>query len=413
MLYIFSGPSLDHFSIRNALKSDSVICPPVKGGDILTLLSNEHIARPTHIHIIDGYYYNVPSVRHKEILQALKQGITVSGCSSMGAIRAAECKDFGMIGTGRVYEYFASNFLSGDDEIAVSHHPEPFFEKISTPLINLRFTIEDLCTSSKLDQNKGREIIEFFQQISFSDRHLKSLRGHSQFDEYYDLICKNYIDWKKVDALSSLALLINMKCEQAPTENQKFYSGYNHVNFYNDSAITSSKFVIDRNSLPQLLSKSNNLPKLLYDSYNRSLAVKFAKYLGITNSERDLKSFAIYVKTLKTHGIRYANLPLSYLNYSQEIIEQELLILKLHLWFIDSSGLVGNLGSISDYFSCILPLEQDLYDLTLDDRSIFYDSFLKLLTELSPTPNEILAKYIGLSREQFCCTNLVEMSGSV
>ena len=402
MLYIFSGPSLDHSSISEKLTTDSIICPPIKGGEILTLLSNEHSTKPTHIHIIDGYYYNVPSVRHKEILQALKQGIIVSGCSSMGAIRAAECKDFGMIGTGRIYEYFASTFMSGDDEIAVSHHPEPRFEKISTPLINIRFTIEDLCSSGQLENVTGKEIIDFYQQFSFSDRHLKSLRGHPRFDKYFKLISDNYVDWKKIDALSSLDLLCNMTSSSSAALDQKFYSGYNHVNFYNDSAITTGKGIIDRSNLPETLSATNNLPKLLYDSYNRSLAVKFAKYLGIANSKSDIDSFTSYVETLKFHDIRFSNLPLSYSNYSLEIIDQELLILKLHLWFIDSSGLAGNLGSVSDYFSSSIPLEQSISSLSAHDSTVFYDSFLRLLSDLSPTPNEILSKYLGQSREQFC-----------
>ena len=130
MLYIYTGPSLDHDSTKKLAPSNSIVCPPIKGGDVLNLLSDELLPPPTHIHIIDGYYYNVPSVRHKEILQALEQGITVSGCSSMGAIRAAECSDFGMIGTGRIFNYFASQLVTGDDEIAVSHHAGPSFEKI-------------------------------------------------------------------------------------------------------------------------------------------------------------------------------------------------------------------------------------------------------------------------------------------
>jgi hypothetical protein len=253
-----------------------------------------------------------------------------------------------------------------------------------------------------LENVTGKEIIDFYQQFSFSDRHLKSLRGHPRFDKYFKLISDNYVDWKKIDALSSLDLLCNMTSSSSAALDQKFYSGYNHVNFYNDSAITTGKGIIDRSNLPETLSATNNLPKLLYDSYNRSLAVKFAKYLGIANSKSDIDSFTSYVETLKFHDIRFSNLPLSYSNYSLEIIDQELLILKLHLWFIDSSGLAGNLGSVSDYFSSSIPLEQSISSLSAHDSTVFYDSFLRLLSDLSPTPNEILSKYLGQSREQFC-----------
>ncbi len=53
--------------------------------------------------LIDGYFHQVPSVQHKEILYALHQGLAVFGCSSMGALRAAELADFGMVGIGRVF----------------------------------------------------------------------------------------------------------------------------------------------------------------------------------------------------------------------------------------------------------------------------------------------------------------------
>ncbi|TVT40867.1 hypothetical protein FNH05_23330 [Amycolatopsis rhizosphaerae] len=45
--------------------------------------------------MIDGYFHHVPSVQHKEILYAQHQGLMVVGCSSMGALRAAELTDFG------------------------------------------------------------------------------------------------------------------------------------------------------------------------------------------------------------------------------------------------------------------------------------------------------------------------------
>jgi len=50
--------------------------------------------------LIDGYFGNTPSVWHKEILFALKCGVTVCGSSSIGALRAAELHSFGMLGFG-------------------------------------------------------------------------------------------------------------------------------------------------------------------------------------------------------------------------------------------------------------------------------------------------------------------------
>ena len=403
MLYVYTGPSLDHDSASSLLPDNAMVCPPIKGGDILNLLSEERLPKPTHIHIIDGYYYNVPSVRHKEILQALEQGVTVSGCSSMGAIRAAECIDFGMKGTGRIYGYFASQLVTGDDEIAVSHHPAPSFEKISTPLINIRFTIEDLCSEGLLEQEVGTKIIDYYKEIHFSERYLRSLEFHPEFTQYYRLIDERYQDWKKIDARESLQLLASME-RPVPLSKTQFFAGYNPVNFYNDTIISShSTKSTERNQLPLELSKGNDYQKILYDSFNRSLAVRFAKHLGLINTQAEVTAFKAYVNHLRSKGVKYNGLPVNYQNYFNEIIDQELLVLKLHLWLADSSGLNGNLGVLSDYYSCFnIALDGDHPRLMPDQKCIFYDNLKTLLSSLSEMPQEILQKYLGLSREQFC-----------
>lgn len=403
MLYVFTGPSLNHDEAKLLIGSEGVIWPPIKGGDILSLLCNDQLTSPSHIHIIDGYYYNVPSVRHKEIIQAIQQGIIVSGCSSMGAIRAAELEDSGMIGTGRIFDYFKTNFVSGDDEIAVAHHPEPKYDKISTPLINIRFTIDDLCKCNLLSRTIGNEILEFFQQLPFSERHLKSLEKHDYYSKFYGLLSENFQDWKKTDAIESFSKLKLMSVPDKVKSKGKFHSGYNHVNFYNDTSITSRNEVIDRCNLPSYLSKNTNYPQVLYDSFNRSLTVKFAKYLGFSNSDEELSAFSLFLDDLKSNEIKFISFPSGYKNYSDELIDQELLILKLHLWFVDSSGLTGNLGSLSDYYSCnIKPTSTDLAIPNSSSRKVFYQSFLTLLSSLSDMPNELAAKYFGISGDKFC-----------
>jgi hypothetical protein len=89
--------------------------------------------------IIDGYFGNVPSVWHKEILFALKSGTAVCGASSMGALRAAELHAYGMIGFGWVYRAFRRGVLQDDDEVCVIHAvPELNFEPLSEAMVNIR-----------------------------------------------------------------------------------------------------------------------------------------------------------------------------------------------------------------------------------------------------------------------------------
>ncbi|MGZ7136369.1 MAG: TfuA-like protein, partial [Methanobacterium sp.] len=96
-IIVFLGPSLSHKEASKILYADYRL--PIKRGDI-TAVVNEN---PDIIGIIDGVFHQQPAVSHREILDALKKGITVVGGASMGALRASELDDFGMIGVGYVY----------------------------------------------------------------------------------------------------------------------------------------------------------------------------------------------------------------------------------------------------------------------------------------------------------------------
>src|SRR5579859_4129854 len=78
----------------------AIIRPPAKQSDILTDMRRYD---PTHILLIDGEFHQNLAVWVKEIIYALAHGIRVYGASSMGALRAVEHVDFGMVGVGRVY----------------------------------------------------------------------------------------------------------------------------------------------------------------------------------------------------------------------------------------------------------------------------------------------------------------------
>ncbi|MEL7154742.1 MAG: TfuA-like protein, partial [Pseudomonadota bacterium] len=86
----FLGPSLPPADAAGV--TDAVILPPARRGDVVHAIAKHD---PETILIIDGYFEQVPSVWHKEILWALSQGRTVAGAASMGALRAAELDQFG------------------------------------------------------------------------------------------------------------------------------------------------------------------------------------------------------------------------------------------------------------------------------------------------------------------------------
>src|SRR5262245_4299213 len=93
--------------------------PPAACGDILRAVRDGARA----IGLIDGLFGDSPSVWHKEILAALAEGIPVYGAASMGALRAAECHRFGMIGVGRIFSEYRDGLRVADSDVAVVHGP--------------------------------------------------------------------------------------------------------------------------------------------------------------------------------------------------------------------------------------------------------------------------------------------------
>ena len=82
---VFLGPSLALEEARACL--DATYLPPARRGD-LRAAAEAHGA--TRLVLLDGYFEQVPSVWHKEILWALDRRLEVWGAASMGALRAAE-----------------------------------------------------------------------------------------------------------------------------------------------------------------------------------------------------------------------------------------------------------------------------------------------------------------------------------
>src|SRR5262245_14019690 len=133
---IFTGPTLPPTEAARVL--DAEYLPPAAIGDVYRAAQK----RPWAIGIIDGFFESTPSVWHKEVLWTMDQGIHVFGASSMGALRAAELADFGMVGVGAIFEAYRDGLIEDDDEVAVVHGPsEMGHMQISEAMVNIRATI--------------------------------------------------------------------------------------------------------------------------------------------------------------------------------------------------------------------------------------------------------------------------------
>ncbi|MFJ7305179.1 TfuA-like protein [Streptomyces sp. NPDC099088] len=173
-------------------------------------------ARPgDSVAIIDGYFHQRPSVRHKEILHLIDSGVTVHGAASMGALRAAELAAFGMIGHGRIFHDYYSGAITADDEVALLHGTEDEeFQPYTEALINIRYAVEQAVTLGMLDARAGRTALTAASKLAFSERSRTAIVDAAMdagLDEYQGSalrsIIRTAVDQKKKDATLLLSTL--------------------------------------------------------------------------------------------------------------------------------------------------------------------------------------------------------------
>jgi len=210
-IVIFVGPTLSADEIQ-AILPNAEIFPPVEAGDLLrlSLESGDIVA------IIDGYYFQRASVRHKEILSLLKRGVHVWGAASMGALRAAELAELGMRGFGRVFEGYMRGEIEGDDEVAVLHAPKEMdYRSHTEALVNIKHVCRHAVLSDILPRDAEKQIVDIAKELPFFERTYRTIldmaveRGLSLADAeaVRNLAGQDQLDLKKSDALELIHAL--------------------------------------------------------------------------------------------------------------------------------------------------------------------------------------------------------------
>ena len=213
-IVVFVGPTLARSKAKKLLPN-AEYRPPAVQGDIL----KSALLSPDVIVLIDGYFERIPAVYHKEILWALQNGISVCGAASMGALRAAELQQFGMIGIGEIFESFSCGELERDDEVALVHAPpNAQYKTLSEPLVNIRWTLSAAVNAGIIDEKLKDRIIEVGKGMFYPDRSYESLLGHRNLSNYSEQIEKladwlpiGHIDQKERDAIACLKVVAENK----------------------------------------------------------------------------------------------------------------------------------------------------------------------------------------------------------
>lgn len=167
MKIVFAGPSLHGTALPLPLCDGMQLRPPARQGDVRRAVEDG----ATAIGLIDGVFGEVPAVWHKEILFGLERGVAMFGAASMGALRAAECDRYGMIGIGLVYEAYRSGAVVDDDAVAQIHAPEEFgFEPLTEALVNIEATLTACVAAGALSVTMAHGLAETARGLHFTER---------------------------------------------------------------------------------------------------------------------------------------------------------------------------------------------------------------------------------------------------
>jgi len=210
-IVVYTGTSLSQEKARRILEAE--YRPPVKRNDIKRLLGEG----VDIIGIIDGVFFDRAAVAHREIIEALNMGIIVIGGSSMGALRAAELDSYGMIGVGKIYEWYKQGILESDDEVAVTFNPDTY-APLSVPLINVRVTLEEATKERLINKSVKEKLIGVTRKIFYPDRSYSNIlaRGVEEgiISEESKSILLNFIRNREVDVKREDAVLVLEKIKE-------------------------------------------------------------------------------------------------------------------------------------------------------------------------------------------------------
>jgi hypothetical protein len=208
MKIAFVGPSLP--SAYQFAGPDIIVRPPAIQGDLRRAVDDG----ATAIGLIDGAFEYVVPVWHKEILYGLANGVTIYGGASMGALRAAECRAFGMIGVGEIFRGYASGILVDDADVALLHGPEELnYVAVTLPLVNVTATLATCRRRNLICEREEQWIAKRANALFFKARTWDAIvESCGQIEpvrsaELLIILKTQYVDQKRLDALSLIDAL--------------------------------------------------------------------------------------------------------------------------------------------------------------------------------------------------------------
>ena len=177
-IIVFVGPSLRQADLAElqglaATRGRALeIRPPVCRYDLLPLTDCDENRQ---VLILDGEFGQSLAVSITEIRTVLVAGQPLDGASSMGALRAVECRTLGMTGSGWVYHQYLTGAIESDADVALMYDPEDF-TPVTIPLVNLRWLLAAHIAAGTLSEEDSSAALRVARSLHFRDRRASMLK---------------------------------------------------------------------------------------------------------------------------------------------------------------------------------------------------------------------------------------------
>jgi hypothetical protein len=201
----FLGPSRP-----TAIPRGITVLPPARQGDVWRALEQ----RPVAIALIDGVFEHQPSVWHREILDALSEGVRVLGAASMGALRAAELHPFGMVPVGVIAREYASGARVDDSDVALLHADASHdFRPLTVPLVDVQHAIALARRKRAITPRDAAELTRAAETLHYTERTWGRLNQVARLgsDGWRNFLLKGPPSLKSKDAVLCLEKLAALR----------------------------------------------------------------------------------------------------------------------------------------------------------------------------------------------------------
>ena len=270
----YLGPSLDSGTARSILPA-GIFLPPAKHADIISHL---YQYEPTHILLVDGTFSQDLPVWHKECAFAALRGVRIYGASSMGALRASELADHGiMTGCGKIFHWYHEGVIDADDEVCLVYHQTPSGEYVagSTPLVNYRAGLMEAVTQGLISSEEAEHRLAKEKSLHYSER---------TASEYV-------FDQKREDAIELLTDFRDLPYGTDLRPTLSYVSRLFKAMLERERRVEFNETVLTLQNIDSYISlHSPNHHQIRWDATNRALALILADVMEVTATEEEIEA---------------------------------------------------------------------------------------------------------------------------